>query len=184
MKQVLKDEISQLVEQEVALKTQSLTQEVADLRQGLAKVQNELRNVSIRNDDLEQHSRWSCSRISGIKETQNEDTKQLVLNLAGEVSGDISIDDIDRSHKVGMFHEHTADEDDFGGISDEPVESFRSREIIVKFTNYDARLKRFQGRATLREKKRKAYINEDLTKTRKKNSHSRAGNWRRTESQK
>ena len=94
MKQVLEDEISQLVEQQVALKTQSLTQEVADLRQDLTKVQNELRNVSMRNDDLEQYSRRSCLRISGIKEIQNEDTKQLVLNLAGEVGADISIDDM------------------------------------------------------------------------------------------
>ena len=39
MKQVLKDEISQLVEQQVALKTQSLTQEVTGLKQDLAKVQ-------------------------------------------------------------------------------------------------------------------------------------------------
>ena len=76
---------------------------------------------------------------------------------------------------MGRFHKHTADEDDFGDISDEPVESFRSCEIIVKFTNHDGRLKLLKGRATLREKKRKVYINEDLIKTRK-NSHSRAGN--------
>ena len=106
-------------------------------------------------------------RISGIPDTQNEDTIQYVLNLAGEAGADISIDDIDRSHRVDRFQEHNANEDDFGDISDEPVQSFRSREIIVKFNNYSARLNLLKGRATLRERKRKVYINKDLTKARK-----------------
>ena len=90
---------------------------------------------SIRNDDLEQYTRRSCLRISGIPETQNEDTTHHVLILAGEVGADISIDDIDRSHRVGRFQEHNANEDDFGDIRDEPSQSFRSREIIVKFND-------------------------------------------------
>ena len=171
MKEVLRSEIRQMVEHQVALKTETLTKEVSDLRKDLTKAQADLKNVTIRNDDLEQYSRRSCLRISGIKEDGTEDTTQLVLNLAGEVGADTSIDDIDRSHRVGRFQEHNAADDSFGDISDEPEQPFKSREIIVKFKNYDARLKLLKGRATLREKKRKVYINEDLTKTRKNISY-------------
>ena len=83
----------------------------------------------------------SCLRISGIKDDDREDTTQLVLNLAGEVGADISIDDINRSHRVGRFQEHNAADDIFGDISDEPEQSFKSREIIVKLKNYDVRIR-------------------------------------------
>ena len=49
---------------------------------------------------------------------------------------------------------------------DDPQPS-KPREIIVKFRNPKARLALLKGRAALRKKKEKTFINEDLTQTRK-----------------
>ena len=43
----------------------------------------------------------------------------------------------------------------------------KCREIIVRFRNRNARLALLKGRAVLRKKREKTYINEDLTQARK-----------------
>ena len=166
MQELLSKEIDKLVEQTVTLKVAPLQTEVDNLNKSLFKVQKELKCVSVRNDDLEQYSRRSCLRISGIVEKNNEDTTRFVLDLADRCGADISIQDIDRSHRVGR--PIAQEEGDFG-ISDEPQRSTKTHEIIVKFQSHGARLQLLKARAFFRERKEKKYINEDLTKTRKKN---------------
>lgn len=61
-------------------------------------------------------------------------------------------EDIDRSHRVGKVRSGR---------------NQRSRELIVKFTNYSARLNFIKGRKQLRETRASVYISEDLTKERK-----------------
>ena len=164
MQELLSKEIDKLVEQKVALKVAPLQMEVENLKKSLSKVQKELKDVSVRNDDLEQYSRRSCLRISGIAEKSNEDTTRVVIDLADRCGANISIQDIDRSHRVGR--PIVQEEGDFD-ISDEPQRSTKTREIIVKLRSHGARLQLLKGRAFFRERKEKIYINEDLTKTRK-----------------
>ena len=44
-----------------------------------------------------------CLRISGIKESENQDTDKIVLALAQRMKVDSKICDIDRSHRVGVL---------------------------------------------------------------------------------
>lgn len=49
----------------------------------------------------EQYSRRNCLRIHGMKETPNESTDDLALNLAlGSLKIYLSLEHIDRSHRI------------------------------------------------------------------------------------
>ena len=100
-------------------------------------------------DDLEQYSRRSCLRISGIRESLNEDTDKIVLDVAKDIGASISPSDIDRSHRVGKPRDG------------------KPREIIVKMSTYKARQTLISNRKKLKDTRRNVYINEDLTKARK-----------------
>ena len=115
-----------------------------------------------------------CLRISGIKETKNEDVTLKVLEFAKAVNAKITPADIDRAHRVGPSStvinddEHGVFDDGTTGERSEQRES-RGREIIIKFTNSIARLNLLKGRSVLRDRNMKSFfINEDLTPTRKK----------------
>ena len=133
------------------------------------KVQQELKQATVRNDDLEQYSRRACLRIAGINETSNEDVAKKVMELAHRVNANITIQDIDEAHRVGKPSDEATEDlsEQEQDISDEPREPKRSQEIIVKFTNYSARLRMLKGRAILCENKQNVFINEDLTKKRR-----------------
>ena len=132
----------------------------------MAKVEKELKKALVRNDDLEQYSRRPCLRVSGIPETQGEDTTEIVLDLAKRCGAKIGVDDIDVSHRVGPRTSNAQDDGNIADIADEPQER-KHREIIVKFRKHGARLQLLKGRAYFRTKKEKVYINEDLCKPRK-----------------
>ena len=51
-------------------------------------------------DNAEQYSRRSCLRISGVKSTTGETTDDIVLNIAKACNVDLSLSDIDRSHRI------------------------------------------------------------------------------------
>ena len=52
-------------------------------------------------DQAEQYSRRNCLRISGVPETPDESTDNIVMSIANDIDSDIRIHDIDRSHRVG-----------------------------------------------------------------------------------
>ena len=106
---------------------------------------NKLEQLEVANNNLEQYTRRNNLRISGIPETQNEDTDVLVTSLAKEKLGvNISPGDIDRSHRIGKrLPEGT-------------------RSIIVKFISYKSRNEVIRNRRKL--KGSKTVIREDLTK--------------------
>lgn len=166
LKTLLRDEINELVEERVALAVQPLKLEIATVKTSLVQVQSELKQATVRNDDLKQYSRRSCLRISGVQENENEDVSKIVLDIARQVGADISLQDIDRTHRVGKTRDQNTDIDENDMIPEQRV-PHRGREIIIKFNNYSARLNLLKGRATLREQKANIYINEDLTKKRK-----------------
>ncbi|MEW8546410.1 MAG: hypothetical protein AB2693_23070 [Candidatus Thiodiazotropha sp.] len=162
------DDINQLITQRVALAVEPLKLEIANINATLGQVQKELKQSIARNDELEQYSRRSCLRISGIPETANEDVSKVVLDIARRMGADIKPDDIDRTHRVGIARGLNVNQNGENEMADERrATRHRGREIIIKFNNYSARLKMLRGRASLREQRANIYINEDLTKTRK-----------------
>lgn len=152
LKSILSSEIESLVKQKVAEEMAPLKEEISELRKFRSETINEVISLKMKVDDQEQYSRRMCIRVAGINETNGEDTNKLVLDLATQMSVPLKSEDIDRSHRVGNVR---------------VGRNQRSRELIVKFTNYTARLNFIKGRKRLRELGTNVYISEDLTKLRK-----------------
>ena len=97
VKAIMMEEIETLVKLKVNEATAELKQDVNFLKDENSKLKDEIKkleNTCKSNiDDLEQYSRRSCVRISGIKEEEGENTDELVLNLARRVSADIRPED-------------------------------------------------------------------------------------------
>lgn len=141
---------------------ESLTAENKQLKQSCSKMEEKILKLELDHDSLEQYGRRNILRISGIPEHPNEQTDELVLKLAEELNVSMTKYDIDRSHRVGKI-----DDDRRANRSRRPK---RHRDIIVKFTSYNARYRLFQKRKELRETENEElkpiYLNEDLTKYR------------------
>lgn len=99
--------------------------------------------LEVRTDEIEQYSRRNNLRLFGIPEGENEDTDNLVLNVARDIGANINMNDICRSHRVGRRT--------IG----------KPRPIIVKFTSYRARREIFSRKKQLRGTR--VTIREDLT---------------------
>ena len=102
-------------------------------------------------NEAEQYSRRTCVRLYGIPENANENTDQVMIDLAaGKLGIEIPRQEIDRSHRVGpprRPHEST-------GV-------VPSRPILVKFATYRTREQVLRNRRRL--KGTKIGIEEDLT---------------------
>ena len=121
----------------------SLQQKIEDRDCEIRKLRTEL---DLKTDQLEMYSRRNCLRIFGLEEKEGENTDDMVLNVAKKISVDLSLNDIDRSHRVGRK---------FAG---------KNRPIIVKFVSYRKRREVFQSKRQL--KGQKITIREDLTRQR------------------
>lgn len=141
-----------IIAQKVNEKTDKLSCEIDDLRSELSDIRQELRDIKSTQDEAEQYSRRTCVRIGNYKESQDEDTDSIVIEVAKLAKTDIKPEDIDRSHRVNRK-------------PDSKVTG--PREIIVKFNSYKSRTKFIIGRKQLRESKSNIFLNEDLTNERK-----------------
>ena len=125
---------------------ESSSKENDDLVNGITNLEKEV-------NDIEQYSRRNSLRVSGIPEKLNESTDELVKKLAEDkLNVRIADQDIDRSHRVGKIINVTGDENT----------KTRHRQILIKFTNYDARNKIILSRSKL--KGSGITIHEDLTR--------------------
>ena len=99
----------------------------------------------------------SCLRISGIPESHDECTDDVVLNIARALDVDLSLSDIDRSHRLRSRRHQTTSNT-----------MTRPSDIIVKFVSYRSRAAFFKGKSFLKmtEAYKRVYINEDLTRFR------------------
>ena len=106
-------------------------------------------------DSAEQYSRRNNIRISGLPETPDESTDDLVLGMSRAMGAGLSIEEIDRSHRVGPKRGKDGNS------------TSRPRDIIVKFVSYRSRQKLVQKRGALKSCGYAGkFINEDLTRSR------------------
>lgn len=105
------------------------------------------KQLSSKQDDLEQYQRRQCLRIFGVPEDRGEDTDVIAIDVAKKIGVDLTIEDIDRSHRVGK-------------VSD----GDKIRPVIVKFVSYRKRCEMFRNKRLL--KGSNVTIREDLTKKR------------------
>lgn len=137
------------------LKIKLSTSRITDLENENAEIKSALSEMKLKTDELEQYSRRSCVRISGIKESQSENVNGVVGQLIDRLNLDVKPEDIDRMHRVGR-----PDRVRNNGAPMGP------RDIIVKLCNSNARLQLLKGRKPLRDNNEKIFISEDLTSTR------------------
>lgn len=107
-------------------------------------------------DKAEQYSRRNSLRISGIPEVPEENTDDKVLELARGLGVELSISELDRSHRLGK---RTQDKS--------ANSSKRPRDIIVKFATFRSRMKLLKQKSKLKDGSNKGvFLNEDLTRER------------------
>ena len=99
--------------------------------------------------------------MSGVNETANEDINKVVLDVANHVEAVISQSDIVATHRLGI------DSSNDLGAARCVIGKNKCRDIIVKFSNYDARYRMLKGRVKLRDAHSKVFINEELTRNRR-----------------
>lgn len=165
-----KPDTKQMILEAVREATSSLTAELrsmktenTELKNSCNELKQRVAKLELENDALEQYGRRNILRISGIKEQSDEETDDIVLQLANDLDVPMTKQDIDRSHRVGKLDTRT--QSGGTGRMRKPV-----RDIIVKFSTYNARHRLFQKRKELRETDnellKSVYLNEDLTKFR------------------
>lgn len=108
-----------------------------------------------RLDDLEQYQRRNNLRVFGVVEKKGENTDTLLIDIfKNKLNVDVSLSDIDRSHRVGAVQQPGPD----GKIKHRP--------IIVKFVSYRVRRLVFENKKKL--KGSSVSVQEDLTALRAK----------------
>jgi hypothetical protein len=154
MKVVLMDKnvlkmIALAVAEQMKEENESLRKEVISLKEEVVHKGLEIRTLRDRIDELEQYSRRNCLRISNVPEKAGEDTDQLVCAVASAAGLSLSVDCIDRSHRIGRVT----------GSSSGAASSGKKapRQIIVKMVSYRQR--------DLLMKARKNLSSADLKKT-------------------
>lgn len=124
------------------------TEVIVSMTSLLAEKDKKIEELESKIDNLEQYGRRQCLRVFGVKEEPGEDTDKLVVDIAKKIGVELSVNDIDRSHRIGAK-------------SDE-----RSHAIVVKFVSYRKRGEVFRNKKQL--KSTGIVIREDLTKARHK----------------
>ena len=99
--------------------------------------------LSEKQDDLEQYGRRMCLRVFGIPEERNEDTDRIAIDVEKRINVDLSIQDIDRSHRIGKIN---------------------AGPVIIKFISYRKLSEVFRSKKLL--KGSGITVREDLTKRR------------------
>ena len=93
---------------------ETLQKENLDLKSMVEKLEAKL-------DAAEQYSSRNCLRIAGVQENTTEDTDAYVMELSRAIDAEVTLDDIERSHRVG------------------PVRVGQRHDIIVNFVSYRSR---------------------------------------------
>ena len=170
VKELLQTDIEAIVDKKVAEKQQPLTDQIRELTiknnelEEKCKLLEEIHTLKSNNceldkkcqklndkcDDLEQHSRKSLLRFSGVEASAGENTTQKVVDIVKKIGVDINYSDIEVSHRTGK-----------------PV-SGRPRSIIARIRNYELKKRILSAAKNLpaTEGLGQISINQDLTKAR------------------
>ena len=132
----------------------SLTEENADFRKENIDLKARIDKLEAATEAAEQYSRRNCIRVSGIPEENNENTDDIVLDVARAMDVNLDVEEIDRSHRIGK------------------PKSTKPRDIIVKLATFRVRQRLLKNRKNLKTSMfdggrfKGVYVNEDLTKFR------------------
>ena len=126
-----------------------IKKEINNLNQSTSRHNDQLSGIDLKLNAEEQYSRRNCLRLFGCPEENKENTDTIVLEVVREtLQIELSIEDIERSHRVGQKKETSQ-------------RGARPRGIIVKLKSYRKREEIIKNRRKL--KGTKIVIVEDLT---------------------
>lgn len=132
------------------------------------ELKSEISDLKKRMDDMEQYSRRTCLKISGIRESGKiENTDQLALKVINELvlpntGRNLTLGNIGRTHRIGKPSNQSS------------MNDRRPRDIIVRFLSYRDRALVYTNKRNLKTHNSdpnnhyKIYINEALTQQRAK----------------
>ena len=130
-------------------KIHTIERENSALKQENTSLRSRIEKLESAAEAAEQYSRRNCLRVSGIPEVENEVTDDIIMKMASDINVDITLDEIDRSHRIGR-----------------PVPT-KPRDIIVKLSTFRVSQKLYQARKELKTQGYiGVFINEDLTRLR------------------
>ena len=153
---IFQQQITSIVNSVVEGVLKGLNSKITSLQQANQELKTRIAKREASADNVEQYSRRNCLRITGIAESDNENTDDIVIQLARSIDVDLNLQDIDRSHRLGKPGSV--------GESSDSGATARSRAIIVKFATYRMRAKFYKSRVLTKSRGyRGVYINEHLT---------------------
>lgn len=123
----------------------SLTEENLCLKSENDSLKTRVQKLESAADVAKQYSRRNCLRVSGMNETTNENTDELILGMTRALDIEFGLHEIDRSHRVGKPN------------------NAKPRDIIVKLSTFRVRQKLYSARKQLKDQGYEGvFINEDL----------------------
>ena len=135
--------------------TKSLEKRISAVERENEVLSKRVNQLEMSLDAAEQYSRRNCLRLSGFAESSGENTDDIVIEMGRAIGANVSLQEIDRSHRVGRKHN-----DRDGG-------NHKPRDIIVKFVSYRSRQSFYKKRGAAKDNGyRGKYVNEDLTRKR------------------
>ena len=143
--------ITQMINNIISGVVDGLKATISSLEKENRLLRTRVASLEAKVDEAEQYSRRNFLRVAGVPEHSSENTDDYIVDMAKAIGADISVNDIERSHRVGRPR----------------TPGRRPRDIIVKFVSYRVR-RRVYSAGTLTKAKgfMGVYINEDLTKSR------------------
>ena len=123
----------------------------ANLRKENNDLKARIDKLEAATEAAEQYSRRNCIRVSGVPEENNENTDDIVLDVARAIDFNLDVEEIDRSHRIGK------------------PKSTKPRDIIVKLATFRVRQRLLKNRKNLKTSMfdggrfKGESVNEDLT---------------------
>ena len=159
MRIILDEKLASLHKLELAI-DQKLNQ-IKDLDKSVSNNTTEVNGLTLRLDHLEQYSRRNNIRILGVPTKPNEDTDEIVRDVAQRIGIPLSTSDIDRSHRLPRKPDASVNaEGSYANAAQ--IGKSSPPPIIVKFTSYKPKSRMMKHRRNL--KGSGTVIVEDLTK--------------------
>lgn len=158
--QEVRDSLGDIVAANVKNEITQLREELKTKDAKIDKLERRIESLESDVDSLEQYSRRNSIRLFGLEEKPDEDAASLAVSFVNEhmkVEPPITVDDIDRVHRVGKKIGPTESE------SSSPQQP-KPRAILMKFATYRARQRVVTQRKHIKDTG--YYMNEDLTRAR------------------
>lgn len=134
---------------------QFISTEISFVKEELLSVQQRIDQQEARADEAEQYSRRNCLLLHGVKEDPAENLYSKVIQTVNTtLQVELSMDDIDRCHRLGPVRRSAAD-----------IVTSGNRPIIIKFVRFHVRDCVCRSRKLL--KGTKMLVTESLTAARK-----------------